>query len=85
MKFFLFTQISGLLMLFAILTLVYLHYDASGVITFAYADLLDAELDPSYAFLLMLASSWPSSSSCPACHSILGCRMPIPRRRRLAA
>ena len=54
MKFFLFTQISGLLMLFAILTLVYLHYDASGVITFAYADLLDAELDPSYAFLLML-------------------------------
>ena len=54
MKFFLFTQISGLLMLFAIMTLVYLHYDASGVITFAYADLLDAELDPSYAFLLML-------------------------------
>ena len=54
MKFFLFTQISGLLMLFAILTLVYLHYDASGVITFAYADLLGAELDPSYAFLLML-------------------------------
>ena len=54
MKFFLFTQISGLLMLFAILTLVYLHYDSSGVITFAYADLLGAELDPSYAFLLML-------------------------------
>ena len=54
MKFFLFTQISGLLMLFAILVLVYLHYDASGVITFAYGDLLGAELDPSYAFLLML-------------------------------
>ena len=54
MKFFLFTQISGLLMLFAILTLVYLHYNTSGVITFAYADLLGAELDPGYAFLLML-------------------------------
>ena len=54
MKFFLFTQISGLLMLFAILALVYLHYDASGVITFAYADLLGAELEPSLAFLIML-------------------------------
>ncbi|MCY4214510.1 MAG: NADH-quinone oxidoreductase subunit M [Gammaproteobacteria bacterium] len=54
MKFFLFTQISGLLMLFAMLTLVYLNYQASGVITFAYADLLHAEIDPGYAFLLML-------------------------------
>ena len=54
MKFFLFTQISGLLMLFAMLTLVYLNYKASGVITFAYADLLHAEIDPGYAFLLML-------------------------------
>ncbi len=54
MKFFLFTQISGLLMLFALLTLVYLNYEASGVITFAYADLLRADLDPGYAFLLML-------------------------------
>ena len=54
MKFFLFTQISGLLMLFAILTLVYLHYDSSGVITFAYENLRGAEIDPTYAFLLML-------------------------------
>ncbi len=54
MKFFLFTQISGLLMLFAMLTLVYLNYQASGVITFAYADLLHAQIDPGYAFLLML-------------------------------
>ena len=54
MKFFLFTQISGLLLLFAILTLVYLHYASSGDITFAYADLLGADLDPSIAFYLML-------------------------------
>ncbi len=54
MKFFLFTQISGLLMLFAILVLVYLHYQASGTITFNYADLLGADLDPDYAFYLML-------------------------------
>ena len=54
MKFFLFTQISGLLLLFAILTLVYLHYAASGDLTFAYADLLGAELHPDIAFWLML-------------------------------
>ena len=54
MKFFLFTQVSGLLMLVAILTLVYLHYATSGVVTFAYADLLGADLDPTIAFYLML-------------------------------
>ena len=54
MKFFLFTQISGLLMLFAILALVYLNHVATGVVTFAYADLLGARLDPDLAFWLML-------------------------------
>ena len=54
MKFFLFTQISGLLLLFAILTLVYSHYAASGDLTFAYADLLGADLHPTIAFWLML-------------------------------
>ena len=54
MKFFLFTQISGLLLLFAILTLVYLHYAGSGELSFAYADLLGADLPPSIAFYLML-------------------------------
>ncbi len=54
MKFFLFTQISGLLMLFAILALVYLHYSATGNITFNYHDLLDAELGGDIAFLVML-------------------------------
>ena len=54
MKFFLFTQISGLLMLFAILVLVYLNYQTSGVITFAYADLLEADLDPAVSYWLML-------------------------------
>ena len=54
MKFFLFTQISGLLMLFAILALVYLNYAATGNITFNYHDLLDAELGSDIAFLVML-------------------------------
>ncbi len=54
MKFFLFTQISGLLMLFAILALVYFHYAATGLLTFNYNDLLDAELSGDVAFWLML-------------------------------
>lgn len=54
MKFFLFTQISGLLMLLAILVLVYAHYASSGEITFSYEKLLAAEIHPSLAFWLML-------------------------------
>jgi len=42
MKFFLFTQISGLLMLMAILALVLNHYAATGTLTFSYAELLGA-------------------------------------------
>ena len=54
MKFFLFTQISGLLMLFAILALVYANYAATGTVTFSYKALLGASLDPDVAFYLML-------------------------------
>ena len=39
MKFFLFTQVSGLLMLLAILALVFFAYAASAEVSFAYADL----------------------------------------------
>tara|TARA_A100001037_G_scaffold86955_1_gene78928 strand:+ start:19763 stop:21223 length:1461 start_codon:yes stop_codon:yes gene_type:complete len=54
MKFFLFTQISGLLLLVAIVALVYAHYSASGVLTFSYHDLLDAELGDGIQYWLML-------------------------------
>ena len=54
MKFFLFTQISGLLMLFAILALVYVHHGETGEITFSYKALLEAEIDPRIATWLML-------------------------------
>ncbi len=54
MKFFLFTQVSGLLLLLAILTLVYVHYMGSGVITFSYRDLLGTQMDGTLAFYLML-------------------------------
>ncbi|MEE9254669.1 MAG: NADH-quinone oxidoreductase subunit M [Pseudomonadales bacterium] len=55
MKFFLFTQISGLVMLLAIVGLVYVHYDASGGITFNYYELLGSESAAgNLAFWLML-------------------------------
>ena len=54
MKFFLFTQISGLLMLLAILALVFVHFRSSGEITFSYQALLNAERDPAIAMWLML-------------------------------
>ena len=54
MKFFLFTQISGLLLLFAILALVYVNYAATGAVTFSYRELLGAAIDPDIARWLML-------------------------------
>ncbi|WP_110669397.1 NADH-quinone oxidoreductase subunit M [Salinicola halophilus] len=53
-KFFIYTQASGLLMLIAILGLVFAHHDATGVFTFAYADLLDTPLPEHVAWWLML-------------------------------
>ena len=56
MKFFLFTQISGLLMLLAILALVFFAYDSSGEVSFAYADLkrLSAHIPGDVRVWLML-------------------------------
>ena len=54
MKFFLFTQISGLLMLVAIVALVWINYNISGTLTFDYFTLKDANLDSATARLLML-------------------------------
>lgn len=53
-KFFIFTQASGLVMLVAILALVLIHFNQTGVLTFAYADLLRTELSESAEYLLML-------------------------------
>jgi NADH-quinone oxidoreductase subunit M len=54
-KFFIFTQASGLLMLLAILTLFFLSHQHTGVYSFAYAQLRDTPLGPSTAMWLMLA------------------------------
>ncbi|HVB28371.1 MAG TPA: NADH-quinone oxidoreductase subunit M [Terriglobia bacterium] len=53
-KFFLFTQLSGLLMLIAILTLYFTHHRETGVYTFEYKDLLGTALSPHTAMLVML-------------------------------
>lgn len=54
MKFFIFTQLSGLLMLVAILALVNIHHSATGVYSFSYFDLLGASISGGTAKWLML-------------------------------
>src|SRR6267143_6787182 len=53
-KFFIFTQLSGLLMLVAIISLSVLHQQTTGVFTFDYEQLLNTTLSPRAARLLML-------------------------------
>lgn len=53
MKFFIFTQASGLLMLVAIITLA-VTIGAGGQLSFSYFDLLGGTLEPRAAYLLML-------------------------------
>ncbi|ASK35245.1 NADH-quinone oxidoreductase subunit M [Alcanivorax sp. N3-2A] len=53
-KFFIFTQASGLIMLVAILGLVFVHYNTTGNLSFDYATLLTTELTPTTEMLLML-------------------------------
>ncbi len=53
-KFFLFTQLSGLLMLVAILALFFAHHRATGVFTFEYAELLGTPLGPRAEMWLLL-------------------------------
>ncbi|MFT5573557.1 MAG: NADH-quinone oxidoreductase subunit M [Cryomorphaceae bacterium] len=54
MKFFIFTQLSGLLMLVAILVLAKLHHSATGSYSFSYFDLLNTPMSGSMAYYLML-------------------------------
>jgi NADH-quinone oxidoreductase subunit M len=54
MKFFIFTQVSGLLMLLSILVLVYFHYQQAGTVTFSYFQLLGTQLPAGVGMLVML-------------------------------
>jgi NADH-quinone oxidoreductase subunit M len=53
-KFFIYTQASGLVMLIAILALVLVHHNATGVWTFNYEDLLKTPMSHGVEYLLML-------------------------------
>lgn len=53
-KFFIYTQASGLLMLVSILGLVFAHYSQTGVFTFDYAVLRSAPLSGTLSYVLML-------------------------------
>ena len=65
-KFFIFTQVSSLLMLVAIIAMAYLHYDQTGLISFFYQDwlLLDIPLDMArylmFGFFIAFAVKLPS-------------------------
>jgi NADH-quinone oxidoreductase subunit M len=54
LKFFLFTQLGGLLMLVAILGLVFAHQRATGVVSFDYLELLGTPLSSTMGLWLML-------------------------------
>lgn len=53
-KFFIFTQLSGLLMLIAILALYFTHHRATGIYTFQYADLLGTPMSATAEMWIML-------------------------------
>lgn len=53
-KFFIFTQASGLVLLLAILGLVFVNYDATGVLTFSYEALLQTPMAAAVEMTLML-------------------------------
>jgi NADH-quinone oxidoreductase subunit M len=53
-KFFIFTQLSGLLMLIAILALYFVHHASTGVYTFEYADLLATRISSQAELWIML-------------------------------
>ncbi|ATI65151.1 NADH-quinone oxidoreductase subunit M [Edwardsiella tarda] len=53
-KFFIYTQASGLVMLIAIFGLVWVHYNATGVLSFDYEVLLNTPMSHTVQYLLML-------------------------------
>jgi NADH-quinone oxidoreductase subunit M len=53
-KFFIFTQVSGLLMLIAIIALVVAHFASTGVVTFDYFKLLGTTMESGTAMIIML-------------------------------
>lgn len=80
-KFFIYTQASGLVMLIAILALVFVHYNATGVWTFNYEELLNTPMSHGVEYLLMLGFFIAFAVKCRWCRCMAGCQMRTPRRR----
>jgi NADH-quinone oxidoreductase subunit M len=66
MKFFIFTQVSGLLMLLAILVLEYFHYRDAGTLSFSYFDLLGTNVPEDMAMWVMLGFFIAFATKLPA-------------------
>jgi NADH-quinone oxidoreductase subunit M len=66
MKFFIFTQVSGLLMLLCILILAYNYYLQNGVMSFNYFDLLGTEIPDNMAMWVMLGFFIAFATKLPA-------------------
>ncbi|WP_097461061.1 NADH-quinone oxidoreductase subunit M [Mangrovitalea sediminis] len=54
MKFIIYTQTSGLILLLAILGLVFVHFQGTGQLSFDYGDLLGTKMSPHVEYMLML-------------------------------
>jgi len=80
-KFFIFTQASGLIMLLAIVGLVIVHFQQTGVITFDYMDLLKTVMAPKVEMLLMLGFFVAFAVKIPMVPLHSGCPTRIRRRR----
>ena len=66
MKFFIFTQVSGLLMLLCILLLVFFHFQSTGVLTFSYFELLGTEVPEALGMLTMFGFFIAFATKLPA-------------------
>ncbi|AFP84972.1 NADH-quinone oxidoreductase subunit M [secondary endosymbiont of Ctenarytaina eucalypti] len=64
-KFFIYTQASGLVMLVAILGIVLAHYNATGIWTFNYEDLMRTPMSLKIEYLLMLGFFFPFAVKMP--------------------
>lgn len=53
-KFFIFTQVSGLLMLLAMIVLVFIHFQQTGQLTFNYFELIKTHLNTTSSYWLMI-------------------------------
>jgi len=84
-KFFIFTQIGGLLMLVAIIGLAVVHLLATGSWTFSYAELLGTPLSPVVGMLLMLGFFLAFAVKLPCSPCTAGCRTPTRRPPRPGA